>query len=90
MITEIQLLALASSPLSGVLCILLYITVTNDTKTVFSVILANREPDQIFFSLKPSGDQGEDNALSFSSICVAVFEFLDDRQSNIMLLYIRD
>ena len=49
------------------------------------------KPD--FFSLKPSWDQDEDNDIRYSPIGSAVFELLDDRQTdkqtNILLLYIK-
>ena len=68
-------------------------TVTNSAKTVFFVFPANREPDPDFFSLKPSRDQDEDNDIRYSPIGSAVFELLDDRQTdkqtNILLLYIK-
>ena len=58
-----------------------FITVTISGKTAFSVFPANREPD-FFLSLKPSGDQDEDNDIRYSPIGSAVFELLDDRQTN--------
>ena len=42
----------------------------------------NREPDPDFFSLKPAGDHDEDNDIRYSPIGSAVFELLDDRQTD--------
>ena len=57
-------------------------TVTISIKTVFFVFPANREPGPDFFSLKPSRDQDEDNDIRYRSIGSAVFELLDDTQTD--------
>ena len=52
------------------------------------------EPDPIFFSLKPSRDQDEDNDTPYSPIGSAIFELLSQKltyiQTDILLLYSKD